>query len=612
MQSKRFRTTFSKTEKPSQLPSRKNVTVTSPTNSLQATPVPTNPPEDNSPATESIPKAIETRRAIPRPILHASKSNPASFASISSMVPNKNTTKSSSNLQPRVAHQKSNLPIYMRRPNRHILEKQLAEKQRKYASSKKTLENAQHNFDEHHCKLNQFQTTLKGSDWLDKLMDLSADSKVLPELQISVQEYNNKTTSNADMQTDDATVCSTNFKKHLQLAFSKAYAGIRSEVDGHELEAKCDKFLQKLEFEVMQLLLKHVSDGKLESIEEGSTLDIQPISDKVETGTSTDADVTDDCKSYSPCDRYHKIVDHMLVIQKMSHTQVCLLKDRMLNYESLCRQTEPHRIDRTTSTANVRDPIKQTAKTTHDNPNTNVDVVEVVAADSAQQKRTLDVLELLLNKTNKQLCNKRTACKLMRRKLEDAITANANIIRENRQLRRRSIAQNAQVTQLQLHVNELQANCAQHSRSIAVHKRILRVRCELLDLIKSKCQSRRCSLAELYADIEQSGDVSPSLKQLRFEMSARSEDIRNLFSTLSDKQRDLLKLRQIIRSLEESQQSGQRMRELQVIRIVLLEKQIAELQEQLRGNGGVGDRDKCRSALPVGYFRYSARKRWLK
>lgn len=163
---------------------------------------------------------------------------------------------------------------------------------------------------------------------------------------------------------------------------------------------------------------------------------------------------------------------------------------------------------------------------------------------------------------------------------------NAALVHKNGLLNSLSETQRITINELQQLVDKLNADCAEQRRMIALHQRTLRVRCDVLDSFTSlRSMNPKCSVADLFSD-----DTS-SAQHMQFKIAARSEEMSNLFSTLSEKHRCVLKQRQTIELLQVTNQA-------QVNRISQLERDVAGLQVSMSNcQGASAEHRRTRSVL---------------
>lgn len=166
---------------------------------------------------------------------------------------------------------------------------------------------------------------------------------------------------------------------------------------------------------------------------------------------------------------------------------------------------------------------------------------------------------------------------------------NATLVHKNAMLVSHNETQHQTISKLQALVDKLQEDCKEQRATIAMHQRTLRVRCDVLDSFTSmQSLSPKCCLADLFSDEAQ------SVKHMQFEISARTEEMSNLFSTLSEKHRCVLKQQQTIEKLQVTNQ-------LQVNRISQLERDVAAMQVEMSKNrGGGGNAGGGQTAITMG------------
>lgn len=142
---------------------------------------------------------------------------------------------------------------------------------------------------------------------------------------------------------------------------------------------------------------------------------------------------------------------------------------------------------------------------------------------------------------------------------------NGALVLKNGILNSLSETQRVTINELQHLVDKLNADCADQRRIIALHQRTLRVRCDVLDSFTSlRSMNPKCCVADLFADTT-----------TQFQIAARSEEMSNLFSTLSEKHRCVLSQRKTIEMLQETNQ-------VHINRINQLERDVANLQINMK------------------------------
>lgn len=194
-----------------------------------------------------------------------------------------------------------------------------------------------------------------------------------------------------------------------------------------------------------------------------------------------------------------------------------------------------------------------------------------------------DQQELQVAKLQKHIKHK---CSVLH-KLEQAYELDGKITQQLRQdhdqLKELYDQQSVALTLIQQKFTDSQTQCRQHEETIAMHQRILRIRSELIGVLRKKGESTRCRMVDLYAEV---GQRSTMVNKMDFEISAREEEMHNLFSTLSTKQMEVSRQDQLIKMLEECNAHNLKIRSRQFERITRLEKEKTELRKRLLLGGG--------------------------
>lgn len=138
---------------------------------------------------------------------------------------------------------------------------------------------------------------------------------------------------------------------------------------------------------------------------------------------------------------------------------------------------------------------------------------------------------------------------------------------------------------LQQKLVDSQTLCRNHDETIAMHQRILRIRSELIGVLRKKGDATRCRMVDLYAEVA-GKKAKVDVNKVDFEICAREEEMHNLFSTLSTKQMEVSRQDQLIKMLEECNAHNLRIRSRQFDRITRLMKDNADLKKMLLLAGG--------------------------
>lgn len=528
------------------------------------------------------------------------------------------------------------MPSYLRRPSRIIMEAQLIDKQRRFDSAKQTLCVARDTYNAELHVLRQFQRRLRHHGWVEKLRDLDgADVEAMSSmgnLLFGDQAANANANSLEKMSVKSHTFsellpwkCGTEFPDCVQGLFVQLYAdltgaferqkAVETEDSGVEIELSTMRAVQTLEQNVQkliaQLAVKPATHGnEVDGVMSQDSLQTPPAGKRIPKSPCTSLA----CTTQAPIEiagesqlwqekysRLERIIGQICSDQERvlgAMTGLELRTQAMEEREAEPppeppQQQPPHMTSTGTSisscellrSASLADPLADPlAVAIHQSPS-----LQAPAAQRASRR----ALHSLLCTRTRQLREKRSAVKQMghefHKQFKWMLQHNSALLHDNRQLSGTAATQAATIAELKLNADQLKAECEEHCRTIAVHQRILRVRCELLDLIKSKSQAataaaanaaagQPCVLADLYDEVSSN---SSALEQLRFEISARTEEMCNLFSTLSDKHRYVLRQREIIRELEVSHERNVQQRQAQLQRITLLEREVASLRMQL-------------------------------
>ena len=134
-----------------------------------------------------------------------------------------------------------------------------------------------------------------------------------------------------------------------------------------------------------------------------------------------------------------------------------------------------------------------------------------------------------------------------------------------------------QITDLNNKLANADSQIKKHEDTIATNCRLLRIRGELINSIQQQNQGR-------YNDVCMEIDRTSMVYKMDTELLTKSEELQNLFSTLSTKQLEVTRQDKIIQMLEENNERNKRIRAKQLERISMLEHENEQLREKLSVN----------------------------
>lgn len=186
--------------------------------------------------------------------------------------------------------------------------------------------------------------------------------------------------------------------------------------------------------------------------------------------------------------------------------------------------------------------------------------------------------ELQVEKLQRQIRHKCSTLHKLKQDIELDEQNTLQLRQDYEQLKESHDQQTIAFSLVQQKLNDSQTLCHQHEETIAMHQRILRIRSELIGVLRRKGESTRCRMVDLYAEV---GKKSTIVNKMDHEISAREEEMHNLFSTLSTKQMEVSRQDQLIKMLEECNAHNLMIRGKQFERISQLEKEKTELKKRL-------------------------------
>lgn len=151
-----------------------------------------------------------------------------------------------------------------------------------------------------------------------------------------------------------------------------------------------------------------------------------------------------------------------------------------------------------------------------------------------------------------------------------------------------------------MQLSKAQYNVAQLEEHILRDEQLLDVRCKLISSLQSNEKDQRIHMEELYAQVGEKNNTINEVSsvvvypwfshtpphqihqfQLNNELRTKSEEFRNLFTTISAKQMELSNQEHMIKLLEESNDRSQMLRVKQEEKISRMEEEISHLKQTM-------------------------------
>ncbi|CAD7089419.1 unnamed protein product [Hermetia illucens] len=158
------------------------------------------------------------------------------------------------------------------------------------------------------------------------------------------------------------------------------------------------------------------------------------------------------------------------------------------------------------------------------------------------------------------------------------VNASKELQNEINNLRESECEKKREIDALKSELAKAHVEIKQQEETICMNQRLLRIRSELINSLQEKEASNRCRMDDLYSEISKKTSL---VNQMNHEISAKAEELQNLFSTLGTKQLEVNRQEHIIKMLEENNERNQRLRVKQEDRIARLENENAELKHLL-------------------------------
>lgn len=146
-------------------------------------------------------------------------------------------------------------------------------------------------------------------------------------------------------------------------------------------------------------------------------------------------------------------------------------------------------------------------------------------------------------------------------------------------LRESEVEKKRKIELLKSELSKAHVEIKQQEETICMHQRLLRIRSELINSLQEKEASNRFRMDDLYSEIHKKSSL---VSKMNSEISAKAEELQNLFSTLGTKQLEVNRQEHIIKMLEENNERSQKLRVKQEEKIARLESENAELKRMIK------------------------------
>uniref|UniRef100_A0A1A9WV28 Uncharacterized protein n=1 Tax=Glossina brevipalpis TaxID=37001 RepID=A0A1A9WV28_9MUSC len=149
---------------------------------------------------------------------------------------------------------------------------------------------------------------------------------------------------------------------------------------------------------------------------------------------------------------------------------------------------------------------------------------------------------------------------------------------EMAKLRQSEAEKRREIEKLKIELSKAQYNMVQLEEQVQRDQQLLDVRSKLINSLQTNEKDQRIHMEELYAQI---GEKNNLINELNNELRVKSEEFRNLFTTISAKQMELSNQEHMIKLLEESNDRSQMLRVKQEEKIGRMEEEIAHLKQTM-------------------------------
>uniref|UniRef100_A0A1A9UW99 Uncharacterized protein n=1 Tax=Glossina austeni TaxID=7395 RepID=A0A1A9UW99_GLOAU len=173
--------------------------------------------------------------------------------------------------------------------------------------------------------------------------------------------------------------------------------------------------------------------------------------------------------------------------------------------------------------------------------------------------------------------------------LQDTLEANEKLkdINQNQskeaqmevaKLRQSEAEKRREIEKLKIELSKAQYNGVQLEEQVKRDQQLLDVRSKLINSLQTNEKDQRIHTEGLYAQVAEKNNV---INELNNELRIKSEEFRNLFTTISAKQMELSNQEHMIKLLEESNDRSQMLRVKQEEKIGRMEEEIAHLKQTM-------------------------------
>ncbi|KAL9922431.1 uncharacterized protein ACN427_002991 [Glossina fuscipes fuscipes] len=173
--------------------------------------------------------------------------------------------------------------------------------------------------------------------------------------------------------------------------------------------------------------------------------------------------------------------------------------------------------------------------------------------------------------------------------LQDSLEANEKLkdINQNQskeaqmevaKLRQSEAEKRREIEKLKIELSKAQYNGVQLEEQVKRDQQLLDVRSKLINSLQTNEKDQRIHTEGLYAQVAEKNNI---INELNNELRIKSEEFRNLFTTISAKQMELSNQEHMIKLLEESNDRSQMLRVKQEEKIGRMEEEIAHLKQTM-------------------------------
>uniref|UniRef100_A0A1B0G9T0 Uncharacterized protein n=1 Tax=Glossina morsitans morsitans TaxID=37546 RepID=A0A1B0G9T0_GLOMM len=173
--------------------------------------------------------------------------------------------------------------------------------------------------------------------------------------------------------------------------------------------------------------------------------------------------------------------------------------------------------------------------------------------------------------------------------LQDTLEANEKLkdINQNQskeaqmevaKLRQSEAEKRREIEKLKIELSKAQYNGVQLEEQVKRDQQLLDVRSKLINSLQTNEKDQRIHTEGLYAQVAEKNNI---INELNNELRIKSEEFRNLFTTISAKQMELSNQEHMIKLLEESNDRSQMLRVKQEEKIGRMEEEIAHLKQTM-------------------------------